>query len=231
MRTIVSVFSVAMFLSLAALGQAQTSTPGTGIDVEVFNVADGGNTFDGEVDGTFWAHVFIRPGGDSLTCELACRSPSGIAYGGPANIATGVIDITFDTTSLEYLGSENNPNTAAVDGLIQEQYLNQGRIGWALAGDWTPDADAENGKLADPCVMAKLSTADWVFRVQFKIVKEAPSTIHIRREGDVQKFPLSFADVCGSPAFKEGNGGIDEVINGEVNPPPENKSSARVINS
>jgi len=227
MRT--TVLAVLAFLSvaLAAPAWSQTSVPGPGIDVEIYNADDGDNAFTGEIDDTFWAYVFVRPGNDTLSCELACRSASGIAQGGPANIATGIIDITFDTTSLEFIRAENNPATAAVDGLLQEQFLEQGRIGWALAGDWTPDADAENGTLEDPCLMAKLSTADWVFRIEFRIIEEQPSTLHIRRENDIQSFPLSFADVCGSPAFKEGNGGIDEVIDAEVNPPDDSKSEAR----
>jgi hypothetical protein len=219
MRTTASVVCLLVILSAPAVGFCQTSTAGSGIDIEIYNRDDGSNSFHGGVGHQFWAYVYIRSGSQSITCELACRTHSNQAQGGTANIATGVVDITFDSSRLRYLDAQNNPNTAAVDGLIQLQYLEQSRIGWALAGDWTPNADAQNGKLANPCDMDKLTGADWAFRIKFEIKKLGHSTLHIRRETDPASFPLSFADVCGSPAFKESNGGIDEVINAEVNEP------------
>ena len=66
-----------------------------------------------------------------------------------------MIDIAFDPTALSVLAVENNSATAAVDGLIQDNSAS-GRIGWALAGDWTTDADP-NSALVSPCSMGMLT--------------------------------------------------------------------------
>jgi hypothetical protein len=154
-----------------------------------------------------------------VMCEHACSTSGADVSGGSANLAAAVIDIEFDPAKLTYLGYENNAATAAVDGLIQTQNLGEGRIGWALAGDWDPDADPENPSvtLATPCAMGKLSTANWAFRLQFSYDVSSSATLHIRRESDDPAFPLSFADICGSEAFKVSNAGIDEVIDATVN--------------
>jgi len=152
-------------------------------------------------------------------CEHECSTSGADVYGGSANLAAAVVDIEFDPAKLTYLGYENNPATAAVDGLIQTQNLGEGRIGWALAGDWDPDADPEapSASLANPCDMGKLDTTNWVVRLQFQYDATSSASLHIRRESDDPAFPLSFADICGSEAFKVSNAGIDEVIDATVN--------------
>jgi hypothetical protein len=198
----------AIALLLAGAPQAQTTTA-PGIDVEVYNPLNGTNRVCTAPGGAFWANVMVRPGSGAITCNPGC----GIAAGGAANLATAVIDLAFDPGILALSQAENNPTTghAAVDGLIQTQNAGEGRIGWALAGDWTPNADP-NGSLANPCVMQKLATTDWVFRVQLAAsTDERMTSVRLRREIDSQPFELSFADVCGSPAFKESTGVVNEV--------------------
>jgi hypothetical protein len=215
-----SVIPLLVMVALAGAGPsgAQTSTPDTGIDVEIYNAETGGNQFEVEVGDTFWAHVLVRPGTTKTTCTIDCRFGTREVAGGPAAIATGVVDISFDASILQYVAAENNPATAAVDGLIQVQHAADGRIGWALAGDWTPDANAASGTLAHPCEMATLTASDWVVRLQFRLLAAQTTSLHIRRASDDPGFPLSFADVCGSEAFTQANGGIDEVIDAQVSP-------------
>jgi hypothetical protein len=136
--------------------------------------------------------------------------------GGTAHIATAVVDIAFDNQKLTLVNSTNNSGTAAVDGLVQDNSA-QGRIGWALAGDWTPNADT-SGALANPCDMQLLDSADWVLETQFNVQPGASGSLslHLRRKTDLSPFSLSFADICGSEAFTEANGGIDEIIDGAV---------------
>jgi hypothetical protein len=207
MRRLPPVLSAAAIFLASALCLAQTTTP-PGIDVEVYNPADGSNRVCVASGSSFWANVFVRPGSQSTPCSPAC----GSALGGPANIATAVIDVAFDAARLTFNQAQNNPNPsyAAVDGLVQTQNVGGGRVGWALAGDWTPDGDP-NGALADPCDMQKLSSAGWVFRMQFTGAGPGMTTLHLRRESDLPSFALSFADICGSPAFKESNGGVNQV--------------------
>ena len=120
---------------------------------------------------------------------------------------------------LSFSGAANNPDAgfAAIDGLIQDN-SSQGRVGWALAGDWTPDADAEAGVLATPCTMNLLDTAGWVFQVHFTPGPAASGAtmLHIRRETDSPPFALSFADMCGSEAYTKTNDGIDEIADAVV---------------
>jgi hypothetical protein len=127
-----------------------------------------------------------------------------------------VVDIAFDNQKLNSPSTINNPLTAAVDGLVQDNSA-QGRIGWALAGDWTPDADT-SGTLATPCEMQLLETPDWVVEAEFSVLPTASgiTSLHLRRESDVDPFALSFADICSSEALTEANGGIDEIIDGAV---------------
>jgi hypothetical protein len=193
------------FLLASGLCFAQTSTA-PGVDVEIYNPGDGTNRVCVPNGSTLWAHVFLRPGGQSTSCSPAC----GSALGGSANLATAVIDVAFDSARLGFNQAQDNPATAAVDGLVQTQNVGSGRVGWALAGDWSTNADP-NSNLADPCAMQKLSTAGWVFRMQFSALGAGMTTLHLRRESDLPPFALSFADICGSPAFKQSNGGVDEV--------------------
>jgi hypothetical protein len=197
--------ALALLLVLPAAAMAQTTTPGAGIDLEIYNPVDGSDIFCADAGVPFWANVYVRPGSDATTCSLAC----GTVDGGPANIGTGVIDVGFDPTLLSVVGAETNPapGFAAVDGLLQTQNVAAGRIGWALAGDWVVDGDPTSG-LNNPCAMQKLDTAGWVFRVQFQSATGAPSNLTLLQQPD---FQLSFADMCGSPAFTVAGGGIDEV--------------------
>lgn len=190
------------------MSSAQTSTP-PGIDIEVYNPVSGTNVVCVELGSSFWAHVWLRPGDSSSTCNLGC----GPADGGPAHLATAVVDVAFDPGRLTFDEAGNNPNPAyaAVDGLLQTQNLSNGRVGWALGGDWNPDADPITGSLADPCAMQKLSSADWVFRLRLTAAAQGLTTISLRRETDTPPFALSFADICGNPAYKQSNGSVDEV--------------------
>jgi hypothetical protein len=205
-------------LAIPSIGLAQTTASGPEVDVEVYNPLDGSNHFEVAPGKTFWAHVFVRPGSESFNCRLDCGSGMIDVPGGSANIATALIDVAFDPDFLEFVSVENNPATAAVDGLPQGQHLSDGRIGWALAGDWTPDADPASGSLASPCEMARLTTPDWVFRIEFRALSSnsGETTLHIRREIDSPAFELSFADVCGSPSFKKSNATVDEIVDATV---------------
>jgi hypothetical protein len=217
MRTTATLLAVLLLL-IPATARAQTSQPGPEIDVEIVNPSHGGNTFRVIPGATFWAYVFLRPGDQSLSCQLDCGQGAVTVPGGTANIATALIDVEFDSQMLEYLEAENNPMTAAVDGLIQERRVADGRVGWALAGDWTPDATATSGTLASPCDMARLDTADWLYRIQFRARPEVTgeTALHLRRESDDPAFELSFADLCGSAAFKQSAATVDEVIDATV---------------
>jgi hypothetical protein len=48
-----------------------------------------------------------------------------------------------------------------------------------------------------------------VARFAFNVLIKGDSALVLRGEPD---FPLSFADVCGMPAYSQSNGGIDEVV-------------------
>ena len=204
---VAAVLVVALAVSVVS---AQTTTPGDAIDIEIVNPADGSNAFCVSPAQTITARVFVRPGSGTLSCSLACSPPS--VPGGSANIATAVVDLGFDPTALSYVGGsiENNTATAAIQGIAQEQNVADSRIGWALAGTWsTPGNPAST--LASPCATQMLTTADWAFQLQFQATGDGMTTIHLRRESDVAPFALSFADMCGTEAFKKSNGGIDEV--------------------
>ena len=205
-RTRIMMLVLAALLVLPVAAVAQTTTPGPGVDVEIYNPVDGSHSFCSDVGTPFWANVYVRPGSNATTCSLAC----GTVDGGNANIATGVIDVGFDPAALSFVAAETNPapGFAAVDGLIQTQNLAAGRLGWALAGDWVVDGDPNSG-LTTPCAMQKLDTAGWVFRVQLQPISGAASAITLRQPPD---FQLSFADACGSPAFTQAGGDIDELV-------------------
>ncbi len=190
---------------------AQTTSPGGVIDLEIINPSDGTNTFCVAPGETLTARLFIRPGTDTTSCTPSCGT---LVNGGAAHIATVVVDISFDSEKLNLSATTNNVGTAAVDGLIQDN-SSQGRIGWALAGDWTPNA-VTSGTLATPCAMQLLDSAAWVFETEFTVQPTASgiTSLHLRRGTDA--FALSFADICGSEAFTEANGGIDEIIDGAV---------------
>jgi hypothetical protein len=208
-RTLVLTLCMTALALSASVGMAQTTTPGSAIDVEVY-FADTGDNYKCVAPGeTFWANIWVSPGTGAETCALSCAPPA--AAGGSANLATGIVDVSHDTSVIEYLAAENNETTAAVDGLIQNNSAN-GRVGWALAGDWTVDADPTSS-LVSPCAMGKLTSPSWVYRVQYRAALDTTGStlLHLRRETDPSPFGLSFADICGSPAFKASNGGIDQI--------------------
>lgn len=213
-RALINCITVSAILLVGSLAAAQTTQPGDAIDVEIYNPADGTNRFCVAPSGTISVRVFARPGTDSMTCQLSC-GPN--VPGGSANIATGVIDIEFDNAILNYVGGStgNNPATAAEQGIAQEQNTGDGRVGWALAGGWsTPGNPAST--LLSPCEMEMITTADWIYEFQFDAIGTGMTTLHLRRETDSSPFALSFADICGSLAFKESTGMIDEVRNAVV---------------
>jgi hypothetical protein len=59
--------------------------------------------------------------------------------------------------------------------------------------------------------MQKLATTDWAFRMRFVGAAAGMTSLHLRREDEPVPFALSFADICGNPAYKESNGGVDQV--------------------
>ena len=197
-------------LVAGSLASAQTTQPGSAVDIEVFNPSDGGNTFCVAASSTFEARVYLRPGTGTLSCDLSCSPPS--VPGGSANIATGVVDIAYDGSRLSYVADsmESNPATAAVHGLHQEQNTGENRVGWALAGSWSTPGNP-GSTLLSPCDMQMVTTSDWIFKVDFQATGDGMTTLRLRRETDDPAFALSFADICGTEAFKSSNGGIDEV--------------------
>jgi len=198
-----------VMLAAGAVGAQSSTAPG--IDVEVYNPINGSNSVCVAPATSFWVNVLVRPGAGTTSCAKACV-PSPVP-GGSANIATGAIDVLFDPTRLGFVSAETNtgPGTAAIDGLIQTQDIAQGRLGWALAGDWTPNADP-TGTMASPCAMGLLTTSGWVLRAHLSGASQGLTTVRLRRHTDSEPFELSFADVCGSPAFTESSGDINEVV-------------------
>jgi hypothetical protein len=203
-------FVVILTLFATAAG-AQTSVPGPAIDLEIVNPSDDTNTFCVAPGDTLTARLFVRPGSQATSCTPSCGS---VVAGGAAHIATAVVDIAFDNQKLNLTGHTNNAVTAAVDGLVQDNAA-QGRIGWALAGDWSPDGDT-SGTLATPCDMQLLENASWVLETQFTVQPTASgmTSLHLRRDSD--GFALSFADICSDEAMTVASGDIDEIINGIV---------------
>ncbi len=214
-RTMIQLAVVSVVLLIGSLASAQTTQPGTAIDLEVYNPIDGSNRFCVAPSATIEARVYLRPGSDSTSCTLSCSPPN--IPGGSANIATAVIDLAFDTSKLTIVNGsiESNGATTAIQGLAQEQNTADGRIGWALAGTWsTPGNPASS--LLSPCDMQMITTSNWLFKVEFQAVGAGMTSLHLRRESDTTPFALSFADICGTEAFKQSNGGIDEVRNAVV---------------
>ncbi len=214
-RAMIQLAVVSVVLLIGSLASAQTTQPGDAIDLEIYNPVDGSNRFCVAPSATVEARIYLRPGAGTSTCTLSCSPPT--VPGGSANIATAVIDLAFDTTKLTYVAGSigSNSATAAVQGLPQTQNIADGRIGWALAGTWsTPGNPAST--LLSPCEMQMITTPNWVFGLEFQAVGTGMTTLHLRRESDAAPFALSFADICGTEAFKQSNGGIDEVRNAVV---------------
>lgn len=202
--------AAAAFLLAGSMASAQTTQPGSAIDIEIFNPVNGSNTFCVGPSDTIEARIFVRPGTGALSCGLSCSPPN--VPGGSANIATGVVDVAYDGNVLSYVADsiESNTGTVAVQGLPQEQNTGDHRIGWALAGNWSTPGDPSS-ILLSPCDMQMLTTADWLFKVQFQATAAGLSSLELRSEFDTEPFALSFADICGTEAFKQSNGGIDEI--------------------
>ena len=214
-RALIQLAVVSVLLLVGSVASAQTTQPGDAIDLEVYNPIDGSNRFCVASSATIEARVFLRPGSGSTTCTLSCSPPN--VPGGSANIATAVIDLAFDSSKLTYVNGsiDSNSATTAIQGLAQEQNTADGRIGWALAGTWsTPGNPASS--LLSPCEMQMITTPNWVFKVGFQATGAGMTTLHLRSENDTTPFALSFADICGTEAFKQSNGGIDEVRNAVV---------------
>ena len=209
-RAPIRLAAMTVALLATSLVSAQTTQPGDAIDIEIFNPIDGSNAFCVAPNEIVEARIFVRPGTNALSCTLSCSGPN--VPGGSANIATAVIDLAFDGSKLSYVSDsiESNAATAAVQGLPQEQNLVDNRIGWALAGSWTTPGDP-GSTLLSPCDMQMVTTADWLFRMQFQAAADGTTTLRLRQESDSEPFALSFADICGTEAFKQSNGGIDEI--------------------
>jgi len=212
-------WTVAAILFLLATGPAVAQNPersvdSVGVEVEIYNPADDSNTFCVAAGAPFWANVLVRPGDSSTTCDLAC-SPTPVA-GGDANLATGIVNMGFDTARLTYLQGETNPDPGfpAVDGLLQEQNVPSGQVGWGLVGDWSVDGDPAS-QLGNVCDAAKITAEGWIFRAQFVAPATGSTTLRLIRETDNPAFELSFADACGT-SFKESNGGLTESVDAMV---------------
>jgi len=209
MRTILYCLAVTAACAVSATAAAQSSTPGPAIDVEIYNSTNGTNIFCAAPGDTLWAYVHLSPatGGSS---SVQCGAPCGTVQGGPANIAAATINVAFNPAHLAFHSAFNNGfmGSAAADGQLRLNHLEAGRLGWVLAGDWTPDGDT-GGTLANPCEMSLLDQAGWIVRFAFTVQSSGSSQIVPQDEPD---FALAFADICGSPAFSSSNGGIDEVL-------------------
>jgi hypothetical protein len=219
-RGLLQTVVVSAVMAICSVAAAQTTTPGTAIDVEVYNHVDGTNRFCVAVNEPFTARILIHPGSTSTTCALACSAGAATIPGGSANIATGIIDLEFDPAHIGFVAAANNPTSAAADGLIQDN-TGDDRIGWALAGDWNTDADPGSG-LKNPCNMEFLALSSWTpengwaFETTFQGQAPGMTSIHIRRQSDPVPFALSFADICGTEAFTNSNNGVDEVVDATV---------------
>jgi len=193
------------------LAVAQTSTPG-GIDVEVYFPLNGTNTLCAAPGAVIEAAVFLRPGADQTSCQLAC----GLAAGGSQNLAIGLIEIEFDVAHLELLEAYVNPAVdSAADALLSLSQPASGVARWALAGNWSPNGSF-GGVLEDPCSISPHSQPSWIFGLSFRVLADGPAPIRVRRAADPQPSPLSFAELCGAAVYNEVNGGIDEVIDAVV---------------
>ncbi len=204
----VKVLTLALLAGLLPVVALAQTTTAPGIDVEVYNPLTGSNSFCVAPGGSFTANVLVRPGTAASTCTLACSPPA--AAGGTANLATAAVDLLFDPAVLGFVTAANNQATAAVDGLLQTQNLAQGRLGWALGGDWTPDATV-GGTLASPCAMGKLTAAGFVFSATFTGLVPGTTTLTLAQQPG---FELSFGDVCGG-SFEPASG-VDEVRGASV---------------
>lgn len=215
MRRLTISAAIVVVFGLVSPATAQITHPGDAVHVQIYNPDDGSNVFCVAPGNTFHARVFVEPGQNGTTCVLSCSPPS--VPGGQANLATGVVDVAFDTSRLSYVADSiiSNPATPAVQGMPQEQNLADGRIGWALAGTWSTPGNP-GSTLMSPCDMTFLNTDGWLFQVEFQAVGSGIAALHLRRETDTPPFALSFADICGTEAFKESNGGIGSVTDGTV---------------
>jgi hypothetical protein len=70
--------------------------------------------------------------------------------------------------------------------------------------------------LDDPCHTGLLTSPGWVFRTQLSGTVPGMTTLHLRQQGFAPPFQLSFADLCGSPAFTQGSGAINQVVESVV---------------
>ncbi len=183
------------------------TTGAPGIDFEIVDPTDGDNGFCVTAGGTFTADVVMRPGNDTAT---TCSQSCGTVDGGSGRLATAVLDIAFDTSKL---GLASATKVDYVDGLVQDN-SGSGRIGWAAAGDWSPDGDT-TGTLATPCVMAKITGEITPMQLTFNVdpsFTAGSTTLHFRRAAD--GFAFSAADACAN-GFDESSG-FDEIVDGVV---------------
>lgn len=210
MHTRYLALTLAMAVLIPALLQAQTTSPGPGIDVEIVNPVDGSNNFCAQIGQPFWAEVWVRPGDDTTSCSLGC----GTVAGGTGKIAAAAVDIGFDPLELSMSTAETNPDpsSAAVDGLVMNGNVLSGRVGWSLAGDWVVDGDPSSG-LEGPCTQTLLDSPGWVFRIQLTATASGSGLVSLSRQPE---FALSFADHCGAGAFTPASGDLDELVPGFV---------------
>lgn len=198
---------VAQYASRKSVPSVQGTTTAPGIDFEIVDPVDGDNGFCVTAGGSFTADVVMRPGSDTTT---TCSQTCGTVNGGSGRLATAVLDIAFDTSKLSLASSSK---VDYPDGLIQDN-SGSGRIGWAAAGDWTPDGDT-NGTLASPCAMAKIETEITPMQLTFNVdagFTSGSTTLHFRRAAD--GFAFSAADACAN-GFDESSG-FDEIVDAVV---------------
>ena len=126
--------AAALALLLTSLPlNAQSATGAPGIDLELYNPANGTNAFAVEVGEVFWAHLWLRPGPTTSTCSASC----GEVLGGSSRLSSGVIRLSFDTAMLKLVDAELNGNRldAAGEGSLDLRSAGDGALGWTLSGD------------------------------------------------------------------------------------------------
>ena len=211
-------WSVALFAAaLSCAAWCESVAPGPAIDVAVVNPEDGSNRFAIAAGQSFEVELRVHPvdlgqfPSQAASCDLA--ECAGAVVGGRGHLAAGLLQLRFDPAALTLVSSEIPGTGAAADGIVLDAGAAQGRIGWALAGDFVIDGDRDSG-LRSICEMATLSAPEVVLRLTFRRETDEDTTIHLATPEDVDPFALSFADRCSTSSFTLANGAIDQVIDG-----------------
>lgn len=198
-----------------AVTTAALSAGAQGIRVEVVDAVDGDDAICALPGELVEVELRVTPGDLATTCARTCSGTPDTVTGGTANLAAGAVSIAFDTELLTWSSAVSNPDTAARDGLVRSDRAAQGRVGWALAGDWVVDGDPTSA-LVDPCGMDLLDEAGWVLRLGFAAGLPGQGVLHLRNQRDDPPFAMSFADLCNPEAFTLANGNISAATDAVV---------------